>query len=202
MENDNRPVYLDNNATTPHDAEVVEAMMPYLTTEFGNPSSSHVYGTAPRKAIERAREQVAALIGASTDKIVFTSGGTESNNYAILGTARARSDAGRHVITSAVEHPAVIETCAALETEGFEVTRLPVNRYGLVDSERLKAAIRYDTILVTVMLANNEIGTIEPIAEIAEIAHEYGAWAHTDAAQAVGKIPVSVAGLGVETLPV
>ena len=202
MSEHERPVYLDYNATTPHDPEVVEAMMPFLTTEFGNPSSSHVYGSEPRRADEHARAQVAALIGASAGEIVFTSGGTESNNYAILGTARARSNRGRHIITSNIEHPAVLGTCAALENDGFEVTRIPVDGHGVVDPARLRDALRGDTILVTVMMANNEIGTIEPIARIAELAHEHGAWIHTDAAQAVGKVPVSVDELGVDMLTI
>jgi cysteine desulfurase len=202
MNTGNRPVYLDYNATTPHDPEVVEAMMPFLRTEFGNPSSSHVYGSEPRKAVARARDQVAALIGASAEEVVFTSGGTESNNYAILGAARVRSGRGRHIVTSNIEHPAVLVTCAALEQDGFEITRVPVDRHGVVDLHRLRGAIRDDTILVTVMTANNEIGTIEPIARIPEVAHEHGAWVHTDAAQAVGKVPVSVEELGVDMLTI
>ncbi len=202
MSEGRRPVYLDYNATTPHDPEVVEAMMPFLTTEFGNPSSSHVYGIDPRKAVAHARARVAALIRASVGEIVFTSGGTESNNYAILGTARARSHRGRHIITSNIEHPAVLDTCAALGDEGFEVTRIPVDSQGVIDLAKLREALREDTILVTVMLANNEIGTIEPVARIAELGHECGAWVHTDAAQAVGKVPVSVEELGVDMLTI
>lgn len=197
-----RPIYLDYNATTPHDPKVVEAMRPFLETEFGNPSSSHVYGARPRHAVAEARRHVAALIGAQPENIVFTSGGTESNNYAILGTARALREKGRHIITSNIEHPAVAETCAALESEGFAVTRLPVDEFGMVAPEDFESAILPDTILVSIMHANNEIGTIEPIEEIARIASRNGVLVHTDAAQSVGKIPVDVAALGADMLTI
>ena len=196
------PIYLDYNATTPHDPEVIEAMRPFLETEFGNPSSNHFFGLEPRLAVVKARKQVAGLIGAQPDRIVFTSGGTESNNYAILGTARALADKGKHIITSEIEHPAIEETCSALEDEGFEITRLSVNEFGLIDLEDLEHAINPHTILISVMHANNEIGTIQPISEIAEIASRHGILLHTDAAQSLGKIPVEVDGLGVDMLTI
>ena len=196
------PIYLDYNATTPIAREVAEAMAPYLYEHFGNPSSSHPYGVATKRAIEAARAQVAALLGCQPAEIVFTSGGTESNNYAIRGVARAHRQRGNHAITSAIEHPAVIEVCRWLETQGFRVTVLPVDGSGLVDPADLEQALTPDTLLVTVMHANNEVGTIEPIAELAEIAHRHGALMHTDAAQSVGKIPVDVDALGVDLLSV
>ncbi|MEX2442498.1 MAG: cysteine desulfurase family protein [Alkalispirochaeta sp.] len=202
MSRTDRPIYLDYNATTPHDPEVVEAMRPYLESEYGNPSSSHVYGTEPRRAVARARNEVATLLHARSDEILFTSGGTESNNYAIIGAARARSHQGSHIITSVVEHPAVANTCDWLEREGFSVTRIPVDRHGLVDPKDVQRAIRPETILVTVMHANNEIGTIEPIREIAAITAAAGAIMHTDAAQSLGKIPVDVEELGVDLLTI
>ena len=177
-------------------------MRPFLESEFGNPSSSHVYGSRPRQAVAEARRHVAALIGAEPENIVFTSGGTESNNYAILGSARALREKGRHIITSNVEHPAVSQTCAALESEGFAVTRLPVDEFGMVAPGDFESAIRPDTILVSIMHANNEIGTIEPIEEIARIASRQGVLVHTDAAQSVGKFPVEVATLGVDILTI
>lgn len=197
-----RPIYLDYNATTPHDPEVVQAMRPFLETEFGNPSSSHAYGAPARRAVSEARQHVAALIGSEPETIVFTGGGTESNNYAILGTARALRARGNHVITSNIEHPAVLETCAALEKEGFEVTRLPVDAFGSVRVTDLEEALRSETILVSIMHANNEIGTIEPTEEIARIASRHGILVHTDAAQSLGKIPVDVRALGVDMLTI
>jgi len=196
------PIYLDYNATTPIDPEVAEAMLPFLTSHFGNPSSSHSYGVRTKRAVETARAQVAALLGCGTDEVVFTSGGTESNNLAIKGAALARRAAGRTVITSAVEHPAVVEPCRWLEREGFEVRVLPVDGRGLVDPAALEAAIDDRTTLVTVMHANNEVGTLQPIAALAEIAHRHGAWLHTDAAQSVGKVPVEVDALGADLLSV
>jgi cysteine desulfurase len=186
-------VYLDHNATTPVAPEVVEAMLPFLRAEFGNPGSAHGYGRAPRRAVERAREQVAALIGASPEEILFTSSGTESNNTVLFGTA-AR---GGHVVTSAIEHPAILEPC-----ERLDATLVPVDRLGRVDPAAVAEALREDTVLVTVMHANNEVGTIEPIAEIAGIARERGIPVHTDAAQSVGKIPVNVDDLGVDYLTI
>jgi cysteine desulfurase len=186
------PIYLDYNATTPITREVAEAMRPYLYEHFGNPSSSHPYGVVAKRAVETARAQVAALLGCQPTEVIFTSGGSESNNYAIKGVALANRERGDHVITSAVEHPAVVEVCGWLETLGFRVTALPVDEYGLVDPADLEDAITTDTILVTVMHANNEVGTIQPITELAAIAHHHGALLHTDAAQSLGKILVNV----------
>jgi cysteine desulfurase len=198
------PIYLDYNATTPIAREVAEAMVPYLYEHFGNPSSSHPFGVATKRAVEAARGQVAALLGCQPSELIFTSGGTESNNYAIKGVALADHNRGRgnHVITSAVEHPAVVEVCGWLEEQGYRIIILPVDEYGLVDPADLERAITPDTLLVTVMQANNEVGTIQPVTELAEIAHRHGALMHTDAAQAVGKIPVNVDELGVDLLSV
>jgi cysteine desulfurase len=195
-------IYLDYNATTPIAEEVVEAMLPYLQEHFGNPSSSHPYGMATKRAMEAARGEVSALIGCQPTELIFTSGGTESNNYAIKGTVMALRERGKHIITSAVEHPAVTEVCLWLEEQGFRVTTLGVDEYGLVDPLDLERAITSQTILVTVMHANNEVGTIEPIAELASIAHQHGALMHTDAAQSVGKIAVDVDELGVDLLSI
>ena len=195
-------IYLDYNATTPIGQEVAEAMAPYLYDRFGNPSSSHPYGVAAKRAVEAARAEVAALIGCKPVELVFTSGGTESNNYAIKGAALALRERGNHIITSAVEHPAVTEVCRWLEREGFRLTVLEVDEFGLVDPADLERAITPDTVLVTVMHANNEVGTIEPIAELAAIAHQHGALMHTDAAQSIGKIPVDVSDLGVDLLSI
>ena len=194
------PIYLDYNATTPIAREVADAMAPYLYEHFGNPSSSHPYGVATKRAVEAARAQVADLLGCQPNEVIFTSGGTESNNYAIKGAAQ--SGHGKHIITSAVEHPAVIEVCQWLEEQGFRVTVLPVDRYGLVDPADLEEAITGDTVLVSVMHANNEVGTVQPIAELAEIAHRAGALMHTDAAQSVGKLRVKVDELGVDLLSI
>jgi cysteine desulfurase len=197
-----RPIYLDYNATTPVLPAVAEAMLPYLYEHFGNPSSGHPYGAAARGAVEKARRQVADLLGARPEEIVFTSGGSEANNTAILGVARLLRSRGRHVVTSAVEHPAVLEPCAALEAEGFRVTRVPVDGAGRVDPDEIAKALTPETILVSIMHANNEVGTIEPVAEIAGLARERGILVHTDAAQSVGKIPVDVGALGVDFLSV
>lgn len=195
-------IYLDYNATTPIDHEVAEAMLPYLYEHFGNPSSSHAYGVVTKKAIENARLQAAALIGCQAVEVVFTSGGTESNNYAISGVAQAYRQRGNHIITSAVEHPAVIEVCRWLETQGFRLTILDVDEYGLVEPADLERSFTNKTILVSVMHANNEVGTIQPITELAKIVHRHGALMHTDAAQSVGKIPVNVDALGVDLLSI
>jgi cysteine desulfurase NifS/selenium donor protein len=195
-----RPIYLDYNATTPVDPAVAEAMLPFLYEHFGNPSSSHPYGAIARRAVEKARRQVAALLHARPEEIVFTSGGSEANNTVILGVARLLRARGRHVVTSAVEHPAVLEPCAALVADGFRVTRVPVDGAGRVDAGEVARALTPETILVTVMHANNEVGTIEPVAEIARIARDRGILVHTDAAQSVGKIPVDVAELDVDLL--
>ena len=196
------PIYLDYNATTPIAHDVAEAMAPYLYEHFGNPSSSHPYGVAAKRAVEAARAQVAALLGCQPIEVIFTSGGTESNNYALKGAALAGRERGNHVITSAEEHPAVIEVCHWLEEQGFRLTVLPVDEYGLVDPTDLERATTPGTLLVSVMHANNEVGTVQPIAELAEIAHRHGALMHTDAAQSVGKIPVNVDNLGVDLLSV
>ncbi|MDR7402498.1 MAG: cysteine desulfurase NifS [Armatimonadota bacterium] len=195
-----RRIYMDYAATTPVDPRVVEAMLPYFTERFGNASSVHQFGQEAREAVERAREAVARAIGARPAEIVFTSGATESDNFAILGTAWANEDRGRHIITSAVEHHAVLEPCRFLESRGFEVTYLPVDRYGRVDPDDVRRAIRPDTILISVMHANNEIGTLQPVAEIARLGRERGILVHTDATQSVGILPVDVDDLGVDLL--
>jgi cysteine desulfurase len=195
-----KPVYLDYNATTPIDPRVADAMIPYIREHFGNPSSSHAYGVAARKAVERARRQIAALLGCEVYEVIFTSGGSESNNHAIKGVARACRDRGNHIITSSVEHPAVTEVCRFLEGEGYRVTYLPVDEYGLVDPATVEDAVTPGTILITIMHANNEVGTIEPVREIADIAHSHGILMHADCAQSVGKIRVTVGGLGVDLL--
>lgn len=197
-----KPVYLDYNATTPIDPRVADAMAPVIRQTFGNPSSSHVFGMEAKKVVEEARSRVAEMLGCRPSEVIFTSGGTESNNYAIKGAARALRGKGRHIITSAVEHPAVLEVCRHLEAEGFLVTVLPVDQWGLVDLRQVEEAVRPDTILISVMHANNEVGTIEPITEIAELARRRGVLSHTDAAQSVGKIPVRVDDLGVDLLSV
>ncbi len=202
------PVFLDYNATTPTDPRVVEAMLPYLTTHFGNPSSGHDYGTTPAEAIAVARHQVARLIGADPGEIVFTAGGSEADNLAIRGAVlthhtRGTSSARVHVVTQRTEHPAVLAACDALHRlHGVQVTYLPVDVHGQVDPAALAAALTDHTALVSIMMANNETGTLQPIPELARIAHDHGALFHTDAAQAVGKIPVDVADLGVDLLTV
>jgi len=193
-------IYLDYAATTPTHPEVVKAMLPYFTEAFGNPSSIYSYGQEAKGAIEEARVKVASLIGARGEEIVFTSGGTEADNFAIKGVAFANESRGNHIITSSVEHHAVIETCKFLERRGFRVTYLPVDGYGLVDLDGVRKAITDKTILISVMHANNEMGTIEPIVEIDKIAKEAGVYFHTDAVQAVGHIPVDVDELGVDLL--
>jgi cysteine desulfurase len=195
-------IYLDHNATTPITPEVLAAMLPYLTEEFGNASSIHAYGQNARGAVERARSSVADLVGARAAEIMFTSGGTESNNHAILGAAAAAPGKARHVITSAIEHVAVLDPCRALAKSGIDLTVLPVDREGLVNPEDVRNAIRPETVLITLMLANNEIGTIEPIAGIGKIAAEMGIALHTDAVQAAGKIPIEVDKLGVDLLSI
>ncbi len=199
----NRPIYLDYNATTPVAPEVVEAMLPYLRDRFGNPSSSHLYGREARKGMEIARAQVAGLLGTEPDEVVFTGGGSESDNLAIKGVALAHANRGRHIITSAIEHPAVLNTCRYLaDHHGFRVTYLPVDGHGLVDPNDVRQAIATDTILITIMHANNEVGTIQPVEEIGKIARERGILFHTDAAQSVGKVPTDVSRLQVDLLTV
>ena len=195
-----RRIYLDYAATTPTHPEVVEAMLPYLSDIFGNPSSIHSFGQEAKAVVEESRDKIAALVGARSEEIVFTSGGTEADNFAIKGIAYANEGKGNHIITTTIEHHAVMETCKFLQKRGFEVTYLPVDSYGLVDPQDVKKAISDKTILISVMHANNEVGTIEPIAEIGEIAREAGIYFHTDAVQAVGHIPVKVDELGVDML--
>ncbi len=197
-----KPIYLDYNATTPLDPLVIEAMRPCLEENFGNPSSTHWYGIQAKLAVEIARRQVAELLNCDADEIVFTSGGSESNNYAIKGVAFANRHKGNHIITSSIEHPAVSEVCRYLERRGFRITYVAVDGYGVVDLEALEKAISPRTILVTVMHANNEVGTIQPLAEIVRIAKKHGVLVHTDAAQSVGKIPTDVKELGVDLLSV
>ena len=197
---ENRKVYLDNAATTRVRPEVLEAMLPWFTENFGNASSVHSYGRTAQRAVDEAREKVAKALGATASEIYFTSGGTEADNWAIKGFALKHQDKGKHIITSAIEHHAVLHTFNALKKQGFEMTLLPVDEFGTVKPETLKAAMRPDTILVSIMMANNEIGTIEPIAELAKIAKAGGAAFHTDAVQAVGHIPVDVKELGVDML--
>ncbi len=195
-------IYLDYNATTPIDPQVAEAMLPYIHGLFGNPSSGHSFGLAAREGVDRARGQVASLLGCDNDDLIFTSGGTEANNHAIKGVAIAYRARGNHIITSAVEHPAVTEVCHYLEGQGFRVTYLPVDEYGIVEVSQVEEALTEETLLVTIMHANNEVGTIEPIAEIAQAAHRCGALVHADCAQSVGKIPVKVDDLGVDLLSI
>lgn len=194
-------IYLDYNATTPLLPEVVEAMQPYLADQFGNPSSSHPLGRAARAAVEKARAEVAALIRCREDELVFTSGGTESNNLAIRGLTEALPDR-RHVVTSVVEHPAVVGPCAWLERHGWRVTRAEVDERGQVRAQEVAGAIGPDTALVTIMHANNETGVLQPIAEIAKAARHAGAVVHSDAAQSVGKVPVFVDDLGIDLLTI
>ena len=197
-----KPIYLDYNATTPHDPEVIAAMRPFLEEEFGNPSSAHYYGSKPKQAVIKARKQVASLLNCQPEEIIFTSGGTESNNFAIKGCAESFRHKGNHIITSQIEHPAVLEVCDFLETIGFEINCLPVDESGRVNVADVEAAIKEETILISIMHANNEVGTIEPIAEIAELAKKHDIVFHTDAAQSVGKIPVDVDRLGVDLLSI
>ncbi len=195
-------IYLDYNASTPVDPAVREAMLPYLERFYGNPSSSHAAGRTVKRAVEKARGQVAALLGADTDEIVFTSGGTEANNHVIKGVACSLKDRGNHIVISAIEHPAVTNPCRFLERSGLEVTCVGVDEHGLVDPRRIAEEIRPRTILVSIMHANNEMGTIQPIAEIAKITREGGVLFHTDAAQSCGKIATRVSELGVDFLSV
>jgi cysteine desulfurase len=194
-----RPIYLDHNATTPVEPGVLQAMLPYLREEFGNPSSSHELGRRARRAVDYARAEVAALIGASADEIVFTSGGTEASNIAICGAAIV-DQRRRRIVTSTLEHPATESCCAALAHDGHEVDRISPGPDGLIDPTRLAGSINEATALVSVIHAQNEIGTIQPVAEIAAIARAGGALVHTDAAQSVGKVPVDVDQLGVDLL--
>ena len=195
-----RSVYLDHAATTPLHPAVVATMLPYLTENFGNASSVHLFGRKARMALDHAREIVAEAIGAQLQEIYFTSGGTESDNIAILGVAKALAEKGKHIITSGIEHHAVLETCEYLEKQGFAVTYLPVDQHGLVSVADVAAAIRPDTILISIMHANNEVGTIQPIAEIGALAKSKGILMHTDAVQSMGNLPVNVNDLNVDLL--
>jgi len=195
-------IYLDYAATTPTHPEVIKAMMPYFIESFGNPSSIHSYGQEAKDAVERARSKVATLIGAKSDEIVFTGSGTEADNLAIKGVAWSRQAKGNHIITSPIEHHAVLETCKFLEKQGFSITRLPVDGHGIVDPNDVRKAITKKTILISVMHANNECGTIEPIAEIGKIAKEAEIYFHTDAVQTVGHIPLDVNKLKVDLLSI
>lgn len=196
-----RPVYLDFHATTPVDPRVLDAMLPYFGEKFGNPASrQHAYGWETQKAVDAARSQVAALIGAGPGEIVFTSGASESNNLAIKGTAHARRDRGDHIITAATEHKSVLDSCSCLAREGCRVTTLGVDAQGFIDLDELRAAITDRTVLISIMAANNEIGVLQPLAEIGAIAQERGVLFHTDAAQAAGKIPIDVARAGIDLL--
>ncbi|WP_019850928.1 cysteine desulfurase NifS [Desulfitobacterium sp. PCE1] len=197
-----RRVYLDHSATTPVDPEVAKLMMTYYTEKYGNPSSVHSFGRDAKAALENARESVAKLLGAQPTEITFTSGGTEADNLAIIGTAEAQSKKGKHIITSAVEHHAVLETCEFLEKNGYELTIVPVNEEGLIAVEDVEKAIRPDTILITIMHANNEVGTIQPIAEIGKLARDKGIVFHVDAVQSFGKIPIDVVAMNVDLMTV
>lgn len=192
--------YFDNSATTPISEKVLEAMMPYLTSSYGNASSIYSLGRESRKAIDKARDQVAKALNCDSKEIYFTNSGTESDNWAIKGVAYANKDKGKHIITSSIEHHAVLHTCKYLEKQGFEVTYLPVNKNGLVEIKDLIEAIRPDTILISIMYANNEIGTIQPIEEIGEVAKEKKIYFHTDAVQAVGNIDIDLQKLNIDLL--
>lgn len=197
---ENRTIYMDNSATTPVRKEVVEEMLPYMTDNFGNPSSIYDPGKVSKRAIEEARKKVANAIGAEENEIYFTSGGTESDNWALKGIAFANRNKGKHIITSSIEHHAVLHTCSWLGEQGFEVTYLPVDKYGMVSPEDLKNAIRDDTILISIMLANNEVGTIQPVGEIGKIAREKRIYFHTDAVQAIGHVPIDVKKMNIDLL--
>ena len=191
---------MDHNATTPVHPEVLDAILPYYKELYGNASSVHAFGRAARVAMENAREKIAEFVGAQPREVIFTSGGTEADNFAIEGAAFENSKKGNHIITCAVEHHAVLNTCKHLETHGFQVSYLGVDRYGMVDPDGVREAIREDTILITIMHANNEIGTVEPLQEIGRIAKEKGIIFHSDAVQTVGKIPVNVDELGIDLM--
>ncbi|MBI5073728.1 MAG: cysteine desulfurase [Nitrospirae bacterium] len=198
----NKKIYLDYNASTPIAPEAIEAMQPFLTDHYGNPSSSHWAGIPAKNAVAKARGQIADLIGCTPEEIVFTSGGTEANNHALKGVFFAAQGKGDHIVTTAVEHPSILNPCRFLEKLGAQVTVLPVDRFGMVDPDDVKRAVTPKTVLITVMHANNEVGTIQPISKIAAIARETGVLFHTDAAQSIGKIPADVNELGVDLLSV
>lgn len=202
MKDKDLPVYLDYNATTPVHPEVADEMVPFLRDNFGNPSSSHYYGRVASEAVRKARKQVSELLGCKAEEIVFTSGGTESDNYSLKGYAWANIDRGNHIITSSIEHPAILNVCRYLELTGFNVTYLPVDKFGMVSPEDVGNAINDETILISIMHANNEVGTIQPIREIADIAQGQNVVFHTDAAQSIGKIPCRINDLCVDMLTV
>jgi len=197
-----KPIYLDYNATSPIDPDVVKEMAPFINSYFGNPSSSYSIGRENLEAISKARKQVATLINARPDEIIFTSGGTESNNHAIRGAAIANQNKGKHIITSCIEHPAVTNVCRHLELQGWQITWLPVDKTGRVNPTDVERAIRPDTALITIMHSNNEVGTIQPIKAISEIARHKNILLHTDAAQSVGKVDTDVKSLGVDLLSI
>lgn len=196
----NRFVYLDHSATTPVDQKVLEAMLPFFSMDFGNPNSLHAWGRKARQAVDQARDEVSRLINAEPSEIIFTGGGSEADNIAIKGVALAKKDKGRHIITSAIEHHAVLDTCKWLEKEGFDITILPVDEYGTIRPEELRKAIRPDTILVTIHFANNEIGTVQPIEQLGNICREQDVLFHTDAVQAAGHIPIDVKKLPIDLM--
>ena len=198
----NKRIYLDYAATTPVKREVLEEMLPYFSEKFGNPSSIYSYGREGKQALDLARDRVAKALGAKQDEIYFTAGGSESDNWAIKGIAFANKDKGNHIITTKIEHHAVLHTCEALEKEGFEVTYLNVDRYGLIELEELKNSITDKTILITIMFANNEIGTIQPVREIGQIAREKKIYFHTDAVQAFGNVKIDVEDLNIDLLSI
>src|SRR3954451_15901613 len=195
------PVYMDNNATTRTDPRVVEAMLPYFTEKYGNAASrSHAFGWEAEEAVENARGQIAGIIGASAKEVIFTSGATESNNLAIKGVAAMYKKKGNHVVTQATEHKATLDTCKRLERDGYQVTYLPVDKYGQVSADQIREAMTDKTVLVSIMAANNEIGTLQPIRDIGRLCKQKGVLFHTDAVQAVGKVPVNVEDMGIDLL--
>ncbi|RAL69806.1 Cysteine desulfurase [Dehalococcoides mccartyi] len=198
-----KPLYFDHHATTPVDPRVLESMLPFFTESFGNAASvDHLYGDEAAREVEKSRGKIASLIGCHPQEIIFTSGATESNNLAIIGVARRYSEKGRHIVTCITEHKAVLDTCKYLETEGFQITYLKVNKQGLIDLDELNSAIKDETILISVMSANNEIGTLSPLAEIGAIAKGKGILFHSDAAQAFGHIPIDVEAMGIDLLSI
>ncbi|OAO77046.1 cysteine desulfurase family protein [Anoxybacillus flavithermus] len=195
-------IYLDHAATSPVHPQVVEAMIPYMTTYFGNPSSIHSFGRESRRALDEAREAIAKTIGAKANEIIFTSGGTEADNLAIIGVAMANREKGRHIITTCVEHHAVLNTCKYLQKQGFDVTYLPVDEHGIISVEQVKSALRDDTVLVSIMFGNNETGVLQPIHDIVQLLHDHDVYFHTDAVQAYGLVPIDVHELGIDLLSV
>ncbi|MCX8002261.1 MAG: cysteine desulfurase [Anoxybacillus mongoliensis] len=195
-------IYLDHAATSPVHPQVVEAMIPYMTTYFGNPSSIHSFGRESRRALDETRETIAKTVGAKANEIIFTSGGTEADNLAIIGVAMANREKGRHIITTSVEHHAVLNTCKYLQKQGFDVTYLPVDEHGMISVEQVKSALRDDTIIVSIMFGNNETGVLQPIHDIGQLLRDHDAYFHTDAVQAYGLVPIDVHELGIDLLSV